>query len=332
MTLRIFAGRRSALVDSQGKPKLKRSRPACTSRAIHERCAVWPRSCAALNRSSQRAGFEVGKTMRRSQLTSALGVTADMAALAAGSPLSRITRNRTNLCSFAFARYPRSMTCSVLLDLDGTLIDSQPGILASCLAALRALGHEPDETLDIRRSIGPPLEDMMQILLRSYGDDRVGEAVAAYRQHYGESGLLGSVPYPGIGKSLEEMRRAGLLVYLATSKRAVFASRILDHLKFAAYFDGIHGSVPGGELDHKPELLAHILSRHGLSPSHSLMVGDRRYDISGAHAVGMRGLGVLWGYGTRDELETAGADRLVDSPADLACAVLSMVDGKHSPG
>jgi phosphoglycolate phosphatase len=125
------------------------------------------------------------------------------------------------------------MTCSVLLDLDGTLIDSQPGILASCLAALRALGHEPDETLDIRGAIGPPLEDLMQILLQSYGDDRIGEAVAAYRQHYGESGFLGSAPYPGIGKSLEEMKRTGLRLYLATSKRAVFASRILDHLKFA---------------------------------------------------------------------------------------------------
>jgi phosphoglycolate phosphatase len=222
------------------------------------------------------------------------------------------------------------MTCSVLLDLDGTLIDSYPGISASCIAALRAIGHEPDDTLDIRRCIGPPLEDMMQILLQSYGDDRVGEAVAAYRRHYGESGYLGSVPYPGIGKALEGMKRSGLRLFLATSKRAIFASRILDHLKLAAYFDGIHGSVPGGALDHKPELLAHILCEHGLSPSRSLMVGDRRHDISGAHAVGMRGLGVLWGYGSRDELETAGADRLVDSPADLARTVLSMVNGNWS--
>jgi phosphoglycolate phosphatase len=221
------------------------------------------------------------------------------------------------------------MAGSVLLDLDGTLIDSQPGILASCLAALRALGHDPDETLDIRSVIGPPLEDMMQVLLQSYGDDRIGEAVAAYRQHYGENGFLGNVPYPGIGKSLEEMKRAGLQIYLATSKRVIFASRILDNLKFAPYFDGIHGSVPGGGLDHKPELLAHVLSKHGLAPSHSLMVGDRRYDMSGAHAVGMRGLGVLWGYGTRDELETAGADQLVDSPADLVRTVLSMVNGRR---
>jgi phosphoglycolate phosphatase len=222
------------------------------------------------------------------------------------------------------------MTGSVLLDLDGTLIDSLPGILASCLAALRALGHEPGETLNIRHAIGPPLEDTMQVLLRSYGDDRVGEAVAAYRQHYGEIGFLGSEPYPGIGKSLEEMKRNGLRIYLATSKRLIFASRILNHLSFATYFDGIYGSVPGGELDHKPELLAQILSEHGLLPSRSLMVGDRRYDISGAHAVGMRGLGVLWGYGSRDELENAGADQLVDSPADLARSVLSMV--QQTPG
>jgi phosphoglycolate phosphatase len=83
-----------------------------------------------------------------------------------------------------------------------------PGILASCLAALRALGHEPDETFDIRRAIGPPLEDLMQALLQPYGDGRVGDAVVAYRQHYGESGLFGSEPYPGIARSLEEIKRA----------------------------------------------------------------------------------------------------------------------------
>ena len=221
-------------------------------------------------------------------------------------------------------------TYSVLLDLDGTLIDSQPGILASCVATLRALGHEPDETLDIKRAIGPPLQDMLRVLLHSYGDDRVDEAVTTYRQHYGESGLFGSEPYPGIGDALREMQQAGLRIYLATSKREIFASRILHHLGFAAYFDGIHGSVPGGALDHKPELLAHILSQHNISPSHSLMVGDRRYDMSGAHAVGMRGLGVLWGYGTQDELETAGADQLVESTADLAATVLSMIGGKQS--
>ncbi len=217
---------------------------------------------------------------------------------------------------------------AILLDLDGTLIDSQPGIAASCFAALRSLGHEPDEALDMKRFIGPPLEEMMQVLLRSYGDDRVAEAVAAYRQHYGESGLFGSALYPGIGGALREMRSAGLRIYLATSKREVFARRILQHLELAALFDGIYGSVPGGERDHKPELLAHIVSEQDVSVAHSVMVGDRRHDIAGAHAVGMRGLGVLWGYGSRNELETAGADRLVEEPRDLFHTALAMVTGR----
>src|SRR5580698_8782219 len=107
---------------------------------------------------------------------------------------------------------------SVLLDLDGTLIDSQPGILASCREALRSLGHQPNEITDLKRIIGPPLEDVMQFLLQPYGDNRIAEAVLAFRRHYGESGLLGSMPYPGIADALEEMRQTGLQLYLATSK------------------------------------------------------------------------------------------------------------------
>lgn len=216
---------------------------------------------------------------------------------------------------------------SVLLDLDGTLVDSQPGIFASCSAALRALGHDPGKASGISLAIGPPLEEILQTLLQVYGDDRLDEAVAAYRQHYGEVGILRSEPYRGISGALQEMRRGGLRIYLATSKREVFAQRILENLKLATYFDGIYGSVPDGQRDHKPELLAHILSETDILTSHSLMVGDRRHDIVGAHAVNMRGLGVLWGYGSRHELEAAGADALVERTSDLAPMVLSMLNG-----
>lgn len=215
---------------------------------------------------------------------------------------------------------------SVLLDLDGTIVDSQPGIFASCSAALRALGHDPSG-LDVRRVIGPPLEDVMQALLQARGDDRIDEAVAAYRRHYGESGLLQSELYPGMEQALHDMRRAGLRIYLATSKREAFARRILENLRLTAYFDDIYGSVPGGKIDHKPELLAHILSEEGISATHSLMVGDRQYDIFGAHTVAMRALGVLWGYGSRDELEKAAAEQLIERPANLATTVLSMLSG-----
>lgn len=181
-----------------------------------------------------------------------------------------------------------SATRSIFLDLDGTLINSHPSIVVSYLAMLRVLGHTPDEALDVKRLIGPPLEDGVRFLLQSYGDDRVDEAVVAYRQHYGEIGLLGSKLYPGIGDALRDIRDAGLRLYLATSKREVFARRILQHLELTAYFDGIYGSVPSGKLDRKPELLAHILSEQEIPASRCLMVGDRRDDIVGAHAVGMR--------------------------------------------
>ena len=217
---------------------------------------------------------------------------------------------------------------AVLLDLDGTLIDSHPGIQESCLAALRALGHQPDESFDIRSSIGPPLEEIIRDLLQSFGDDRVEAGVLAYRRHYGESGFLGSVLYPGIAEAITALKQSGSRLYLATSKREIFARRILEHLKLADLFDGVHGSVPGGERDHKPELLAYVVAQNGIDPSRGVMVGDRRYDVIGARAVGMLSLGVLWGYGEREELLEAGANALATSPTDLVSALSSMFEGR----
>lgn len=213
---------------------------------------------------------------------------------------------------------------AILLDLDGTLIDSQPGILSSCRAALRVLGHVPGPMHDLSAVIGPPMDDVMRFLLTPYGDDRVAEAVTAYRADYGKNGLFESLAYHGISDALKEMRQAGARLYLATSKRTIFASRILEHLDLAVFFDGIYGSEPGGALDHKSELISYILNQHTLTPNCCVMVGDRHYDIRGAHANRMRALGALWGYGTRDELEIAGADKLVTEPASLSKTALAL--------
>jgi len=217
------------------------------------------------------------------------------------------------------------MAKTILIDLDGTLIDSQPGIIASCEATLRALGHDGGAQ-DIRRFIGPPLEEMITSLLHARGDDRIAEGVAAYRTYYGEKGLFDAEAYPGIAGALDQMRAAGLRLFVATSKREGFARRILENLDLAKFFDGVYGSIPGGALDHKPELLAHIVAEQAIRPERAVMVGDRRYDIAGARAVGMRGLGVLWGYGGRQELEAVGADRLVERAADLAATIQTMLD------
>lgn len=217
---------------------------------------------------------------------------------------------------------------TVLLDLDGTLIDSEPGILSSFHVALRALGHTPQPTENLSGLIGPPVEEVMRLVLERYDDDRVTEAVAAYRADYGQRGLLNSTPYPGVAEALSAMRDAGAQLILATSKRREFAQRILEHIGFADAFVAIHGSEPGGALDHKPELIAHIIERHGLAPSRCVMIGDRQYDVTGAHANQMRALGVLWGYGSRAELENAGADGLVAAPGGLSTAALAMTTAR----
>jgi phosphoglycolate phosphatase len=219
---------------------------------------------------------------------------------------------------------------TVLLDLDGTLVDSEPGILSSFHAALRVLGHTPQPSLDLSALIGPPVEEVMRLVLERYGDDRVAEAVTAYRADYGQSGLFNSLPYPGVGRALSAMRDAGAQLILATSKRREFAQRILEHIGVDSLFIAIHGSEPGGALDHKPELIAHIIERHALTPSRCVMIGDRRYDIAGAHANKMCALGVLWGYGSQDELEAAGADGLVAEPEGLPEAALKMATAGQS--
>ena len=207
---------------------------------------------------------------------------------------------------------------SVLLDLDGTLVDSKPGIVASYDAALRDLGHVPDPAFDLTFVIGPVLSDVMGDVLAHYGDTRVEAAIAAYRGHYAETGIFGVSPYDGVADLLDTLRASGASLYLATSKRTAFAARILENLGLIGHFTGVYGSEPDGFRDHKPELIADIVARHALRPDEAVMVGDRRYDVAGAHANGLRAVGALWGYGGRDELAAAGADLLAESPAALA--------------
>lgn len=213
---------------------------------------------------------------------------------------------------------------AVLLDLDGTLVDSLPGITKSVHATLRHLGHEPEPALDLAFVIGPPLEDAMAILLARHGDDRVRESVTVYREHYGAVGMYESRAYAGVPESLAALAAAGFALYVATSKRSAFARPMLEQLGLARWMAGVYGAEPGGVLDHKPQLIAHLLSSEKIASSRAVMVGDRRFDISGAHANGLRAIGALWGYGSRAELTQAGADALAARPEDLFDAVAAL--------
>jgi phosphoglycolate phosphatase len=205
---------------------------------------------------------------------------------------------------------------AILLDLDGTLIDSRPGIAASCEAALRALGHTPDPAFDVTPLIGPPMPKVIGRLLARYGDDRIDAGIDAYRAHYGEVGLHMATVYPGIADVLRRLS-ADATCFVVTSKRSVYAVRIVEALGMAERFRSVHGTIPDSSLDDKADLIAAVLRIEGIEPRDTIMVGDRSHDMHGAHANGLRALGVLWGYGSRNELEAAGADALASAPEDL---------------
>lgn len=203
-----------------------------------------------------------------------------------------------------------------MFDLDGTIANSEPGIRASCLATLRTMGHEPGD-LDVSAFIGPPLEEVLRAVLAPFGEDRLDLAVETYRAHYGTTGLLETTAYPGVVEIVERLSALGTRMFVATSKRRVFAERIIETLGLAAHFEAVYGSEPGGALDRKAELIAHLLRDRQLASADCLMIGDRKEDVLGAKANGVKTIGVLWGYGGREELETAGALRIIASPDEL---------------
>jgi phosphoglycolate phosphatase len=216
------------------------------------------------------------------------------------------------------------VTQAALFDLDGTLVESASGIIANIHHAMAVIGRPLDPGTDLSWAVGPPLRDIFARLLDPFGGDGVDEAFTSYRATYDTVGLYQSSLYPGIVAALDGFAAAGWTLFVATSKPAAVARRMLTHFRLADRFNAIYGSVADGALAHKPELLGYILDTQGLARDRTVMIGDRSFDISGAHANGLRAVGVLWGYGGMDELTQAGADALADRPELLlaACAGL----------
>src|SRR5262249_22471137 len=205
---------------------------------------------------------------------------------------------------------------NVLFDLDGTLVDSRPGIVAGLRHAMRQMGHELPAEAPLDWAIGPPLVEVMARLLAPFGDPRAEEAVVVYRGWYGEVGLFDARVYPGVPEALGRLTRAGKTLFVATSKRVDFARTVLGHFGLAGFFRFAHGPGLDGRHAHKADLLRHLLLVEGLAPEQTALIGDRVHDVEAARANGLRAVGVTWGYGGREEL--AGADVLCDSPDQLA--------------
>ena len=202
---------------------------------------------------------------------------------------------------------------AVVLDIDGTVIDSADGIVAGFRHALGVVGIVPPDDATLRSDLGPPLVTLLPAL--GVPADRLSEALAAYRTFYFREGLQQASPYEGV---VEVLTVLGGRVPLgtATAKRTDTALATLEAHGLAGFFAVVNGLAD----DHrsKAETLTQTLELMGrLDPADVVMVGDRRSDVAAGRAVGTRTVGVLWGYGSRAELEDAGADVLLEHPRQL---------------
>jgi phosphoglycolate phosphatase len=196
----------------------------------------------------------------------------------------------------------------ILFDLDGTLTDPKVGITKCIHHALVKLGVEVPSQDELTWCIGPPLRGSFAELV---GEDQADEALRLYRERFSTVGYLQNEVYPGMADVLAGLAHRRSLV-VATSKPQIYAEKIIDHFKLRRYFEAVYGSELDGTRSNKSELIASI----PFGPE-SVMIGDRRHDMEGAKVNGLTSVGVMWGYGSRRELEAAGADRIIDQPTQL---------------
>lgn len=211
---------------------------------------------------------------------------------------------------------------NVLLDLDGTLTDPSPGFVGCIRYALKALGLPSPTNKKIASHIGPPLEETLMELLGPEGAEALPDAVRLFRERYTEVGLYENSVYEGVVPALETIGTNGQRIFLATSKPQPFAERILEHFGLSRFFAGVYGSQFDGTHADKRELLGFLLDQEAVVPSQAIMVGDRCHDIRAAKFNNMTSLGVLWGYGSEDELRGANADEIISCPSAMPRAVV----------
>ena len=200
----------------------------------------------------------------------------------------------------------------VLFDLDGTLTDSKPGIINSIQYALNALNLPIPANIDTM--LGPPLwKSFVEIC--GVAEDAVDDAVAKYREYFNAKGMFENSVYDGIGELLACLQKAGLKLAVATSKPEFYAKQILEHFDLAHYFTTIAGSEMDGTRSEKAEVIAYALEN--FRGATSVMIGDRKHDILGAKACQIDSIGVIWGYGSRDELHAAAPTHLASNTNEL---------------
>ena len=212
----------------------------------------------------------------------------------------------------------------VLIDLDGTISDSSPGMLTGFRKVFDRFDMEQPSDESIRRHFGPPLAVTWREV---YGmtDEQIVVGLEVYREYYHDVGMFENNLYDGIPDLIKDLHAEGVTLSTATSKPEFSASRIIEHFGLREYFTFIGAADLAGTRDDKSAVIAHTLENlQASSQSHSIvMMGDRRHDVEGARENGIDTIGVLWGYGSAEELSTAGAIALAERPYDAGDLLLS---------
>ena len=207
------------------------------------------------------------------------------------------------------------MVKCILFDLDGTLTDSEEGIIRSIQYALASFGID-EKAENLKEFLGPPAHIAYQ---KYYGfsEEQAALAVEKYRERFSVTGIYENRLYNGIPELLEKLTQDGKVLAIATSKPLVYTEIILKHFGIEHYFTEVVGSTMDGSFCDKSEIVAEALRRCGVDKSECIMVGDRRYDVIGAKDNGIKSIGALYGYGSREELSEAGADFIVENVGDI---------------
>lgn len=210
-----------------------------------------------------------------------------------------------------------------LFDLDGTLTDPGPGITNCVRYALDKFDIHPATREELYPYIGPPLTYSFQEY-HGLTAEQAEQALLYYRERFSVKGLFENEVYPGIPELLQKLKGRGVTLMVATSKPEEFTLRILEHFDLAQYFDFVGGNTLNEDRPTKESVIAYIKEHYAdISGENTVMVGDRKYDVEGAHCHDLPAIGVLYGYGDRSELVDAGADQTVATVQELENLLLT---------
>ena len=210
-----------------------------------------------------------------------------------------------------------------LFDFDGTLVDSAPGVTKCAQVAMARMGYPEYPLEKLRSFMGPPLTYSFRELTDMTVEE-ADQAVVYFRERYSDVGKFECSVYPGIPALLEKLKRAGHAIAVASAKPEPYVREIMDHFGIIGYFDAVAGATMDEKSAYKVKSIHTAIEQtnYGDRMDEVWMIGDRKYDMEGAKDVGIKAVGVLFGYGTREELESTGADIIAETVKDLETILL----------